>query len=318
MQRFAQISDPHLSSLEGVSARDLLSKRALGYLSWRHRRRFEHRPEVLAALGRDLAQFALDQLLVTGDLTHVGLPMEFRQALDWLRQLGDPTAVAVIPGNHDASVATPWQDTFALWRDYMASDAPAGLADSLASLYPSLRSRGDIAFIGLSTACPKPPFMATGTAGAAQLARLPALLDSAHARGQFRVVYIHHSPLPGKDKWRKRLTDADRVQDIIARHGAELVLNGHGHRAHYDELATTHGSAPVIAVPSASALGLHGGTVASYNCYGVERCDGGWRLAIDSRDYLPASGEFSAGKSRQLTLRRDSTRSPRRPLPATP
>ena len=213
-------------------------------------------------------------------------------------------AVAVIPGNHDASVATPWHDTFALWRDYMASDAPTGLPDSLASLYPSLRSRGDIAFIGLSTACPKPPFMATGTAGAAQLARLPALLESAHTRGQFRVVYIHHSPLPGKDKWRKRLTDADRVQDIIARHGAELVLNGHGHRAHYDELATTHGSAPVIAVPSASALGLHGGNVASYNCYGVERCDGGWRLAIDARDYLPASGEFGAGKSRQITLAR--------------
>jgi len=318
MQRFAQISDPHLSSLEGVPARDLMSKRALGYLSWRLRRRFEHRPEVLAALGRDLEQFALDQLLVTGDLTHVGLPGEFRQALAWLRQLGEPTEVAVIPGNHDASVATPWQDTFALWRDYMASDTPTGLPDSLSSLYPSLRSRGDIAFIGLSTACPKPPFMATGTAGAAQLARLPALLDSAHAGGQFRVVYIHHSPLPGKDKWRKRLTDANRVQDIIARHGAELVLHGHGHRAQHDELATIHGSAPVIAVPSASALGLHGGNVAGYNCYSVERCDEGWRLAIESRDYQRASGEFTAGSSRQLTLRRDSTRFPQRPSPATP
>ncbi len=304
MQRFAQISDPHLSSLEGVPARDLMSKRALGYLSWRLRRRFEHRTEVLAALERDLQQFALDQLLVTGDLTHLGLPREFRQALAWLRQLGEPQEVAVIPGNHDASVATPWRDTFALWRDYMASDTPTGLPDSLSSLYPSLRSRGDIAFIGLSTACPKPPFMATGTAGAAQLARLPALLDGAHAGGQFRVIYIHHSPLPGKDKWRKRLTDANRVQDIIARHGAELVLHGHGHRAQHDELATVHGSAPVIAVPSASALGLHGGSGASYNCYSVERCDGGWRLAIESRDYLRASGEFTAGESRSVMLAR--------------
>ena len=304
MQRFAQISDPHLSSLEGVLARDLMSKRALGYLSWRLRRRFEHRTEVLAALKRDLQQFALDQLLVTGDLTHLGLPREFRQALAWLRQLGEPQEVAVIPGNHDASVATPWQDTFALWRDYMASDTPTALPDSLSSLYPSLRSRGDIAFIGLSTACPKPPFMATGTAGAAQLARLPALLDSAHAAGQFRVIYIHHSPLPGKDKWRKRLTDANRVQDIIARHGAELVLHGHGHRALHDELTTIHGSAPVIAVPSASALGLHGGNVAGYNCYSVEHCDGGWRLAIESRDYLRTSGEFTAGESRSVILPR--------------
>jgi 3',5'-cyclic AMP phosphodiesterase CpdA len=304
MQRFAQISDPHLSSLEGVRARDLLSKRALGYLSWRHRRRFEHRPEVLAALGRDIGQFALDQLLVTGDLTHIGLPDEFRQALAWLRGLGNPGAVAVIPGNHDASVATPWQDTFALWRDYMASDTPSDLPDSLSSLYPSLRLRGDIAFIGLSTACPKPPLMATGTAGTAQLARLPALLDAAHARGQFRVVYLHHSLLPGRDKWRKRLTDAAAVQKIIADHGAELVLNGHGHRAHYDELATAHGIVPVVAVPSASALGLHGGNVASYNCYGVERSDEGWQLAIESRDYRPASGVFGAGASKSVALTR--------------
>ena len=304
MQHFAQISDPHLSSLEGVRARDLLSKRALGYLSWRQRRRFEHRPEVLAALGRDLEQFELDQVLVTGDLTHVGLPQEFRQALAWLRELGTPAEVAVIPGNHDASVATPWRDSFALWRDYMASDTASTLPDSLASLYPSLRERGDIAFIGLSTACPKPPFMATGTVGPEQLARLPALLDAAHARGAFRVVYIHHSPLPGKDKWRKRLTDAALVQDIIASHGAELVLNGHGHRGHYDELATVHGTAPVVAAASASALGLHGGQVASYNCYGVERCDGGWQLAISARDYQPASGEFVAGESRGVTLLR--------------
>ena len=32
MQHFAQISDPHLSSLEGVHLSELLSKRALG--SW--------------------------------------------------------------------------------------------------------------------------------------------------------------------------------------------------------------------------------------------------------------------------------------------
>lgn len=304
MQHFAQVSDPHLSSLEGVRARDLLSKRALGYLSWLHRRRFEHRLEVLAALRRDLRQFHLDQLLVTGDLTHVGLPQEFRQALAWLQDLGDPADVAVIPGNHDASVATPWRDTFALWRDYMASDAPVAAQDGNASLFPSHRVRGDLAFIGLTTACPKPPLMATGTAGAEQLAKLPALLDAARAREQFRVVYLHHSPVPGREKWRKRLTDADAVRSILESHGAELVLNGHGHRGHYDELATIHGKLPVIAIPSASALGLRGGNVASYSCYGVERSAQGWRLQINTRVYQPASGEFGAGESKLVTLPR--------------
>ena len=62
-QTFAQISDPHLSTLEHVNPRELLNKRALGYLSWRRKRRFEHRPEVLQALKRDLEQFTLEQLL---------------------------------------------------------------------------------------------------------------------------------------------------------------------------------------------------------------------------------------------------------------
>lgn len=304
MQQFAQISDPHLSSLEDVRARDLINKRALGYLSWRRRRRFEHRTEVLAALQRDLTQLALDQLLVTGDLTHIGLPSEFRQARNWLQQLGEPDHVLVIPGNHDASVAAPWQETFALWQKYMASDDPATGNHDQQDLFPSLRVRGDIAFIGLSTACPKPPLMATGTVDEEQLRRLPGLLDQARENGQFRVVHLHHSPLPGKEKWRKRLTNAREVLEVIVRHGAELVLHGHGHRAHYDELATAQGMAPVIAVPSASAMGLHGRNIAAYNCYRVERAPDGWRLEIDARQYQPAQDTFIAGEAKTVILAR--------------
>jgi 3',5'-cyclic AMP phosphodiesterase CpdA len=302
-QRFAQLSDPHLSSLADVRPGDLLSKRALGYLSWRHKRRFEHRPEVLAALHRDLADTALDQLLVTGDLTHIGLPSEFVEARDWLRALGDPSRVAVVPGNHDACVVAPWQDTFALWQDYMASDpAPAGSVR--AATFPSLRVRGAIAFVGVSTACPTPPGMATGTVGAQQMEQLPGLLQRAASAGLFRVVYLHHSPLAGQEKWRKRLTDAPQLQELLEEHGAELVLHGHGHRAHYSELRTRHGNLPVIAVPSASALGLHGADVAHYNRYDVARNDAGWQVHIDTRRYEAGSGRFTHGEDRTLQIDR--------------
>jgi 3',5'-cyclic AMP phosphodiesterase CpdA len=303
-QTFAQISDPHLSSLEGVRARDLLSKRALGYLSWRRKRRFEHRAEVLQALQRDLQHFHLDQLLVTGDLTHIGLPQEFEQGRDWLQQLGEPGQVALVPGNHDTCVRTDWDKTFALWQSYMASDGEPVDEASHASTFPSLRVRGNIAFIGVSTGCPKPPLMATGTAGAGQLNRLPALLEGAATKGLFRVVYLHHSPLPGVEKWRKRLTDAAAVQAVLSEHGAELVLHGHCHRAHYHELSTRDGVAPVIAVPSASALGLHGADVARYNCYNVERDDSGWRLEIMPRCYQPTTGEFTSGEVKTILLKR--------------
>lgn len=297
-QRFAQLSDPHLSTLEDVRAQDLCNKRALGYLSWLRRRRFEHRREVLDALQRDLDLDDIDQLLVTGDLTHIGLPGEFEQSRDWLRQLGAPTQVALVPGNHDACVAAPWSETFALWQEYMASDEDSGLEEG----FPSLRVRGEIAFIGLSTGCPKPPLMASGTLGREQLDALPSLLRRTAERGLFRVVYLHHSPVAGQEKWRKRLTDAPEIQALLEQHGAELVLHGHGHRANYSELATRHGTLPVIALPSASALGLHGADIAQYNRYEVVRAGSIWRLRIESRCYDTAQGEYRAGPEKTLEL----------------
>ena len=302
-QRFAQISDPHLSSLEQVRARDLLNKRVLGYLSWRRKRRFEHRPEVLQALQRNLELTQLDQLLITGDLTHIGLPSEFRQAGEWLRQLGDARQIALVPGNHDSCVRADWKQTYALWQDYMASDETVVQGD-VAQTFPSLRIRGQLAFIGLSTACPKPPLMATGTADSQQLRRLPGLLEQCAGQGLFRVLYLHHCPLPGLEKWRKRLTNAGAVHDIIAQCGAELVLHGHGHRAHFHEMATRDGVVPVIAVPSASALGLHGADTASYNRYSVERDSEGWQLLIEARCYDPESNAFTPGERRELAIRR--------------
>ena len=298
-EHFAHISDPHLTNPEGAEGRQLLNKRLLGYLSWRHKRRYQHQREVLNAMQDDLQDFPLAQLLVTGDLTQVGLPQEFTQAQGWLRQLGEPGRIAVVPGNHDACVRASWQDTFALWDDYLTSDEP------VTPRFPSLRVRGSVAFIGLSSACPTPPFMATGTVGKEQLERLPRLLEVTHENSLFRVLYLHHSPLQGTEKWRKRLTDAAALQGLIEANGAELVLHGHGHRAHYRELETRHGSVPVLAVPSASAVGLRGAEVAHYNRFAVARTASGWAVDIESRGYDAALKRFTARGQRALELIRN-------------
>ncbi len=306
-EHFAQLSDPHLTSLDTVSARDLINKRALGYLSWRRKRRHEHSPQVLAALQEDLARntppdHPLSQLLITGDLTHIGLPSEFEQARAWLQQLGDPSDIALVPGNHDACVSAPWDSTFALWRDYMASDDDANQHGPVA--FPTLRVRGSIAFIGVSTGVPKPPLMATGTAGQAQIDHLRKLLEQTKEQGLFRVVYLHHCPVKGREKWRKRLTDAAAMQDMLEVTGAELVVHGHGHRRHYTQLSTRDGTTPVVAVPSASALALHGADIAQYNHYAVQRVTKGWKLDINARVYEPASGGFIPGESCSIEMPR--------------
>jgi 3',5'-cyclic AMP phosphodiesterase CpdA len=246
-----------------------------------------------------LIDYQCDQLLVTGDLTHIGLPDEFRQALAWLQALGSPQQVALIPGNHDATVKAPRQSTLSLWDDYLASDE-----NTEGQVFPSLRIRGQLAFIGLSSACPSPPLMASGTLDQSQLDRLPEMLRSAREQGLFRVVYVHHSPIPGTEKWRKRMTNAHELQAIIKTHGAELMLHGHGHRGYSREIETPWGSVPVLAVPSASALGLYGADVAHYNRFKVGKTEAGWQVEVHSRGYNRETGEFTAQQSETLQLAR--------------
>ena len=100
----------------------LLSKRIFGLLSWHFRRKAIHEGPVLPALVEDLHGARPDHTVVTGDLVNISLPDEFIRAAAWLRDLGPPSDVSVIPGNHDAYVPLAWQRSLALWSDYMAGE----------------------------------------------------------------------------------------------------------------------------------------------------------------------------------------------------
>lgn len=302
--RFAHLSDPHLSSLVGVSWRDLVNKRLLGYLSWLKKRRAEHRPEILDALKRDLEKVSPEHIVVTGDLTHIGLQDEFRQARHWLESLGTPDRVTVIPGNHDSYVRSPWAQSYLHWESYMASDVvKTGRETSdTDSLFPSLRIRGPVAFIGLSSARPSAPLLAVGSVGAKQLDRFRQLLQQTGSEGFFRVVLIHHNPVPGEEKWRKRLTDAADVSHVIEQCGAELVLHGHGHRAVESSIEVQGGRVPVLGIPSASAAGLKPGRTAQYYLYEIIPATDGWKLNIAVHGFRADKAQFVSQQQRSIEI----------------
>ena len=291
----AHLSDFHLSSLNRLKLRDLLNKRILGYLKWRLHRRSEHSQEVLEALLRDLQTTRPDHIVVTGDLTHLGLPAEFREARHILHSLGSPSKITVIPGNHDAYVKTDWNSTFGLWEDYMVSDRPF-LRDPLGTdspkIFPSLRIREFVALVGVSTARPCGLFLAVGSVGELQLRELERILAKTGQQRLFRVVLIHHPPLPGMVSWRKRLTDGDPLRLILARQGVELVLHGHAHRGAQGHLDTVVGEAQTMGVTSASALGRTTNRRARYHIYRLEKNPLGWEMAVSVRCYSPPSESF--------------------------
>jgi len=293
----AHLSDPHLSRPEPVQARQLLNKRILGYLSWRRRRRFVHQSAVLDQVLDDLHGQSPDHTVVTGDLTHIGLPVEFAQAKAWLARLGDPQTVTVIPGNHDTYVREDWETTFSSWEEYLAGDDAKGWSDEA---YPSLRLRGPVAILGISTAVPTPWFRASGQVGRAQRERLATMLAALRQRDLFRLALIHHAPVPGVDPWRKRLTDVNETAQVLARGGAHLVLHGHDHTARWSALKSEAGDIPVVAVPSASYVLPTQEKRASYNLYHVQRTDSGWQVEVVVRGLN--DGVMTEFERRELTV----------------
>lgn len=249
-------------------------KRALGWLSWQRRRYAIHRAEMLDLSLQDVAMWQPDHRIVGGDLVNIALPGEFAAATDWLRRLGDPADVSLVPGNHDALVRVAPGQGMEPWRPWMTGD------DGLPG-FPWLRRRGPFALIGVSTAVPTPPFRATGRIGAAQMARLGAVLEA--TRGAIRTVVIHHPPILGHGGARKGLVDRAALCAVLQRHGAELVLHGHHHRFSVGAVA----GIPVLGVPSASAMPVHGAQAAGW--WRI-RSDGPRGWSAEARQAQPRGG----------------------------
>ena len=290
--RLAHISDLHIGPLPPVTPRDLLSKRFLGYLSWRTRKRRIHRIEVLAALARDLRASAPDHIVITGDLVNLGLPAEFIRAGAWLRELGTPEWISVVPGNHEAYVRIGRDRSLAHWADFMTSDVAAPPGRAVAGDFPYLRRRGPLAIIGLSTAVATPPGFATGLLGEEQLEALERLLAGLADEDCCRVLLLHHPPLEGACTWRKRLIDAPAFRRIVSYRGADLILHGHEHVPVNGMIEGCERRIPVRSVPSASSLDTRPQRRARYQIYVIERTASGWATSSEGRGYDLASASF--------------------------
>jgi 3',5'-cyclic AMP phosphodiesterase CpdA len=266
----AHLSDPHLPPLPKPSLAELAGKRALGYLNWTRNRHKYHRREVLDLLVSDLRAQVPDHIAVTGDLVNLALEAEFAPAQAWLESVGPPDQVTAIPGNHDAYVRATSHLFAERFVSYLEGDG------SLPGqpIFPAVRRRGPLALISLSSAVPTPPLMATGTLGQDQLTALERLLTELATSDAFRVLLVHH-PLRSSSRM-KRLTDAEELIALLARHGVELVLHGHDHVHSTIWIDGPERKIPVIGVPSASSV-AHGHTpAAAYNLFAIRRDGNAW------------------------------------------
>jgi 3',5'-cyclic AMP phosphodiesterase CpdA len=287
----AHLSDPHLGPLPAPPFAEISRKRVLGYLNWHRNRRIRHRPEVLDLLVQDMKSIRPDHVAVTGDLVNLALRAEFAPARDWLLRLGSPHDVSVVPGNHDAYSRDAIGHSGDHWGDYMRGDGIGiGVSPERPVQFPFVRRRGPIALVGLSTAVPTGPLLATGRLGADQLLRLADVLTHLGRQQLFRVVLIHHPPMSSGVHRFKRLVDDGALRRIFAECGAELVLHGHNHVYSVRWLDGPRAPIPAVGVPSASASADGDHDPAGYNLYYIDRHNDGWTCEVVRRGFKGSRG----------------------------
>lgn len=302
--RLAHLTDLHFPIESAPAPGDLLSKRALGYLSWRRKRRFRHVGGALRAVIEDCRGEAPDLTVITGDVTNIALPAEFEAAERGLRGAFDPARTVFTPGNHDTYVAAPWQTGLGrlafLMRGEREGEEGAREARS-AGDFPFVRRASGVAIILANSAPPTAPGLATGRLGPGQLKTLRSELLAARARGEARVLALHHPVTEDAVSRRKGLDDARDLRALLAETGVELVLHGHMHKSHWDAVSTPDGPRPVVGGASASHPSAHGDyRPARYNLFDIRQEGARWRIDVDVRELDPESGRVKTAERRQL------------------
>ena len=285
----AHLSDAHIGPLPRPRTRELIGKRLTGYVNWRRRGRL-HDMETLARLVVHMQGKSPDHIAMTGDILNIGLAAEFPLAGAWLATLGPAHDVSFVPGNHDAYTrgSVPHlATTFMPWVTEAGPDAPA-------YVFPYLRRRGDIALIGLSSAVPTAPLLASGALGRLQCEKLGVLLAETGREGLARVVMIHHPPHRTGASGGRGLRDAKRLERVLALHGAELVIHGHNHRTSVVHVPGPARPIPVVGVPSASAVPGSPNHRATYHLYRIGRTAGGWTIDVTQHGLAPGQTGLNA------------------------
>jgi 3',5'-cyclic AMP phosphodiesterase CpdA len=292
--KIAHISDLHLLALEHVPFHRFLNKRLSGWVNLKLHRGAVHRPGHARAIVAEIARREVDHVIVTGDFTNLALEGEFALARDLLaNDLGfDPSRVTVVPGNHDlytrgARQSRRFERYFAPW---LQSDLPELCVDVAGVRFPVVKLRGEAAIVAVTSAVPRPPFVAAGEVGRPQMRAIERVLAHPEVARRTLVLALHH---PVVDDWSifKRhiegLRDAPELLALLRPVGKGLIVHGHLHRRIQRPFGT--GSMKQVGAGSASLHHEGGDRMAGFNVYGVAS-DGS--VSVEAHVYRPSTNSF--------------------------
>ena len=293
MLRIAHLSDPHVLSPAGVEWRKILfNKRITGYVNLVLRRGRVYRREYLVAV-LEAAAACADHVVVTGDITNLALESEYDEARRLIDAVARSAEVTVVPGNHDIYLPSIQREHRfpRYFGQFLVSDLPECAVKLPAGPYPCVKLRGPAAIIALSSAVPRPPFVASGNVGDVQLAALRNVLAHPEVARRTPVILIHHPPVDRRIRLaqlRDGLTDGASLRSALGPLSRGLVLFGHLHVRVRCLLPTASGALDVICASGAALDHANPSIRAGFNLYEID--DAGAIAAVHSRVLDPSDG----------------------------
>jgi 3',5'-cyclic AMP phosphodiesterase CpdA len=317
--RIAHFSDLHVLSLDGVGWARYLNKRITGVANlalrrapldelsgaWRaaaarmpkrFRKKDYHRTAYVRTVAREVARSGVDHVVVTGDVTNLALEPEFavaRTILEGELHLS-PRDISLVPGNHDLYTRGALRDRrfTQFFAEYTHCDVDIGV-DVGAGHFPYVKLRGPCAIIGLCSAVPKPPLVASGVLGPAQLDALSRALELDEVKKRTPVVLVHHPPVAPRSPMKMMMQGLRDGAELLERLGGVargVVLHGHLHKRVQSRLPTRAGELLVVGATSASLHHDHAARMSGFNVYELD--DHGELVSIEAHVLDPAEETF--------------------------
>jgi 3',5'-cyclic AMP phosphodiesterase CpdA len=226
--RLAHISDLHFSHLSW-NPLQFFSKRWIGNLNLLLTRKKEYAHQRLLLLPELFKNAAVDQVLITGDLSTTSFSKEFALAHDFIEALkASGLSVSVLPGNHDKY--TKRADRDALFYQYFHSCFSEEEIWDLRAHNIAVRKLSPTWWLVLlDTALATHLFSSQGYFSPHTEAQLEKALEKIPENHQ--VILANHFPFFKGESRRVTLLRAEQLREKILKFpNIKLYLHGHAHR----------------------------------------------------------------------------------------
>lgn len=191
---------------------------------------------IVDVLVREINTENVDAVVVSGDLTQRARRKEYRAAANMLEAFRAP--VLVVPGNHDV---------YPYWRPVKRMFSSVGRYKRFISsdLTPSVITKG-VAILGVNSA--HGLTIKGGRIRRKEREVISAFFSEEAPGNAFKILAVHHHLSRLGGLWRHDIVRGAKAgMDTVAEAGIDLILCGHLHVAHVEEVETVAGQTVVVA-----------------------------------------------------------------------